>query len=347
MILSASAFGKDKPSPDKLRVGVKLSAPFVIIDSLNISGLSVDLWEWIAPQLNIDFEYQIFGDLGQLLQAVENRDVDLCINPLTVTSERLKRFGFSQPYYISNMAIAVRVKEKSTLLTFLESIFSKQFLEVVLLLFFVIFIFGFMLWVFERRKNPKQFSTGWRGLGDGIWWSAVTMTTVGYGDKAPRSTAGRIISIVWMFTAVIIISSFTAGISAALTYSKLQASIHSIEDLRHVPVGTVKNSGTAEFLMDRGIRYRKYETLQESIDALNRDELKAVVYDEPLLAYLINTQKLDDRVELISSGINSVYFSFASTDHDFLKRLDPLLIQFIESREWKKTLDTYQLHTTN
>ena len=344
MLLNVSVYGQKK-AESKIRIGVKDSEPFVIIDSLNVSGLSVDLWEWIAPQLNIGYEYVRYNDLGELLHAVENTDVDLCINPLTVTSERLKKFSFSQPYYISNMAIGVRVKEKSTILIFLKSIFSWQFLEVVLLLFLVIFIFGFVLWLFERRKNPEQFSKGWRGLGDGIWWSAVTMTTVGYGDKAPISAAGRAISIVWMFTAVIIISSFTAGISAALTYSKLQASIHSIDDLRNVPVGTVKNSSTAEFLIDRSIRFKKYETLKKALDALNQGELKAVVYDEPLLAYLISREKLNDRVELISSGINSVYFSFASTHHLFLKELDPLLIQYIESRELKKTLDTYELHT--
>ncbi len=345
LLLSAlQVFAQHDAQARRLKIGVKSSPPFVMLDSSELYGLSVDLWEWIAPQINADYEYIRYDDLGELLRAIEHREVDLCINPLTVTSERLQEFGFSQPYFISNMAIAVRKKEENSIMTFLRSLFSRQFIEVVVLLFLVIFVFGFVLWLFERRKNPEQFRSGWRGLGDGIWWSAVTMTTVGYGDKAPQSGIGRLISIIWMFTAVIIISSFTAGISAALTYNKLQASIKSLDDLRNVAVGTVSNSSTAEFLVDRDISSRKFDNLQQALNALNKGQLKAVVYDEPLLAYLISINKLDDRIELISSGVNSVYFSFASAERHLLEKLDPLLIEFIESGEWKRILDDYRLH---
>ncbi|MGO2102628.1 MAG: ion channel [Psychroflexus halocasei] len=43
------------------------------------------------------------------------------------------------------------------------------------------------------------------------------MTTVGYGDKSPLSLGGRIVGLIWMFMAVIILSSLTAGIASALT----------------------------------------------------------------------------------------------------------------------------------
>lgn len=345
MIFASSiSFVRAQDNEEKLKIGVKSSPPFVIIDSAGVRGLSNDLWQLIAVNLNKEYKYVRYEDLGDLLQAIESEKVDLCINPLTVTHERLRKFSFSQPYFISNLGIAVRVKEESTLMVFFRSVFSWQFFEVVLLLFLVILVFGFLVWLVERKKNPDHFSKGWRGIGDGLWWSAVTMTTVGYGDKAPRSGAGRLLSVVWMFTAVIIISSFTAGISASLTFNKLQASIKSVDDLRNVAVGTVRSSSSAEFLIDRGIAFRRYETLEDAMDALNNEELKAVVYDEPLLSYLIYTQKLDDRVELISSSINSVYFSFASADRKLLSEIDPLLIEYIESRNWKKTLDKYRLN---
>lgn len=42
-----------------------------------------------------------------------------------------------------------------------------------------------------------------RGFGDSLWWSIVTALTIGYGDIAPQTTAGRTISIVfqhfWIF----------------------------------------------------------------------------------------------------------------------------------------------------
>lgn len=340
---SSIKFVRSQDHGEKLKIGVKSSPPFVIIDSTGIHGLSTDLWDLIAMNLEKKYDYVRYDDLGDLLQAIADNDVDLCINPLTVTHERLKKFSFSQPYYISNLGIAVRAKEESNLTAFIRSLFSRQFIEVVFLLFMVILVFGFVIWLAERKRNPDHFSKGWRGLGDGLWWSAVTMTTVGYGDKAPRTGIGRLLSVIWMFTAVIIISSFTAGISAALTFNKLQASINSIDDLRNVPVGTVKNSSSAEFLVDRDIAFIRYETLQEAMNDLNNKKIKAVVYDEPLLSYLIYTQKLDDKIMVIPSSINSEYFSFASANHKLLRKIDPLLIEFIESDNWNKTLDKYRL----
>ena len=93
-------------------------------------------------------------------------------------------------------------------------------------------IFGFFLWLVERKHNKFQFRPGLLGLFDGLWWSAVTMTTVGYGDKAPKTNWGKAIAIIWMFTAVIIISSFTAGIASTLTISGLQTDIENAADIR-------------------------------------------------------------------------------------------------------------------
>ena len=37
---------------------------------------------------------------------------------------------------------------------------------------------------------------------DAIWWCTITMTTVGYGDKFPRTWARRIVAIATMFVGI-------------------------------------------------------------------------------------------------------------------------------------------------
>jgi len=49
---------------------------------------------------------------------------------------------------------------------------------------------------------------------DALWWSYVTITTVGYGDKFPVTTGGRIIGVILMTGGVGLFGTFTAFISS-------------------------------------------------------------------------------------------------------------------------------------
>ncbi len=49
---------------------------------------------------------------------------------------------------------------------------------------------------------------------DAIWWAFVTITTVGYGDKYPVTTEGRVIAAILMTVGVGLFGTFTAYISS-------------------------------------------------------------------------------------------------------------------------------------
>jgi voltage-gated potassium channel len=52
-------------------------------------------------------------------------------------------------------------------------------------------------------------------IGDGLWWGVQTVTTVGYGDHVPTSTAGRIIAALVMVGGIGFLTVITATITSS------------------------------------------------------------------------------------------------------------------------------------
>ncbi|GHD29729.1 hypothetical protein GCM10010335_19060 [Streptomyces galbus] len=53
-----------------------------------------------------------------------------------------------------------------------------------------------------------------RTLGDAVWWSFTTMTTVGYGDHAPTTGLGRVLAVGLMLSGIALLGVVTANIAA-------------------------------------------------------------------------------------------------------------------------------------
>ncbi len=79
--------------------------------------------------------------------------------------------------------------------------------------------------------EPQNFSTFF----DGLWWSIVTATTVGYGDVVPHSELGRSLAIIIIIGGVIAVALFTAIMTSQLVAIKIfgKKGYENLEDLEH------------------------------------------------------------------------------------------------------------------
>lgn len=329
-------------SSKDLKIGVFTTPPFVMEDNGKFSGLSISSWELVNKNLQKSYEYVQYESLKYLLEAVENGEVDFSINPVTVTNSRMKRMAFSQPYFISKTAVAKR--KESQVWTFVKNLWSWKFISAILILFTVIFIFGVLVWFFERHKNKEEFGgKGLKGIKEGFWWSAVTMTTVGYGDRSPQTNGGRIVGLVWMFAAIIMISSLTAGIASSLTLQSINDSITTVEDLQKFETTTVANSSAEELLSLYGIDMQTVFDEKEGIQKLQDKETELFVYDEPIMSYEIQRKELSDEIVILPQSLKKDYYSYSFPQNsNLLSQIDPILVNTLKSMEWSKLLEKYQ-----
>jgi voltage-gated potassium channel len=57
-------------------------------------------------------------------------------------------------------------------------------------------------------------SSGFSTYGDALWWSAVTITTVGYGDLVPQTALGRITAVVLMIAGLGLLGTLAGSLAA-------------------------------------------------------------------------------------------------------------------------------------
>ena len=324
-----------------LKVGTKVAPPFVLKeDDGELSGISVELWRRIAEDANIDYTFQE-GQLDSLIGDLESGKLDASVAAITVNAQREGRIDFSHPFYTTGLAIAVPSRQ-DRLTAAISGFFSWGFFAALSGLCLLLFAVGALLWLFERKRNTEMFGGNpSQGLGSGFWWAAVTMTTVGYGDKAPVTLGGRVIGFIWMFAAIILISSFTAAIATSLTVSQLETEVQGVDDLPDVRVATLPNSATALFLEKEDIDFDNVASVNEALTLLKKGKLDAFVYDKPILQYYIK-RDFDDDVEVLPDIIERQDYAVALPENSPLReRINTSLLRVIERDDWDDVLSKY------
>lgn len=169
------------------------------------------------------------------------------------------------------------------------------------------------------------------------------MTTVGYGDKSPRSLGGRIVGFIWMFMAIIMISTLTAGIASSLTVQNMQDEINSVQDLSGFDVTTIESSSAQELLDLYNVNSEKVTNVSEGIEALRRDETTLLVYDQPILNYVIEQKELEDDLEVLQKTLKKDYYSYSfPKDSELLKIINPILVGTLRTMEWNQLIREYR-----
>lgn len=336
-LVAPVASAQDAGSTGKMRIATREAPPFVErSEDGQWTGLAIDLWRSIADERGYQFEF-VETDLKGMVDGVADGRFDASVGALTVTAEREQKVDFTHPFYATGFGI-VTAKDPSAWLSLFRNFFTWQFLQAILALSALLLVVGVLFWLAERKRNTEEFAESARGIFSGFWFSAVTMTTVGYGDKAPRTWPGKIIALVWMFAAILITSTFTGLIASSLTADRLSGTVRGPADLPSVRVGSIAGSASDEWLTNDGVAFESYPDVRSGLAAVRDDELDAFVYDKPLLAYRAKNE-FSDEVMLLPGTYGRQDYGFALPFNSPLREpIDISLLELIENNAWHRKI---------
>lgn len=340
---AAGAAGPANSIPETLRAGVIEMPPFIMQNPTGEwGGLGCDLLQAVARELGTELELVPLDSIEQMEEYLFGGKLDLV--PVVIVTESLeRRLDFSNVYYQSGSAIVIHADGSGhSMISFIKAMVFLLFPKVVGMLLLVWLIAGLLVWLFEKKHNKAVFGERlYSGLGQGVWWAAVTMTTVGYGDKAPKSLGGRIVAIIWMFMSIILISIFTATVTTSLTVGELSGKVRGFRDLPHVRVGTLKGSQQVSYLSKAGINAVVYESIEDGLQAVSRKELDAFVHDAAVMKHIVR-EAYFNHLHVLPDVFNRHYVSMGLPEGSELREpLNRALLKVTEKEQWKDLLISY------
>jgi len=330
-------------SPGKLVVGTLRVPPFVLRgDDGQWNGLSIELWNQIAAELKIDFQYREFDyDLPGLLNALEQGQVDVAIAAIPVTLEGEARFDFSHPYFSAGLGIAVRAEQQAGMFATLSSFFTVQTFGTIAALLAALVIVGALIWLLERREKAHFDPRPVQGIADGVWWAAVTMTTTGYGDKVPVGWGGRALALIWMFASIFCVALFSATLASSFVVGQLRPSISGPSDLPRARLAAVAGTAGEQWVGAQSLSARTYPFVIQASKALQRGDVQALIFEKAILGYMVKEYGWRNMQILPHTLAVNDYAIAMPTDSPLKESVNRALLKVVQGPRWREIVQRY------
>lgn len=111
---------------------------------------------------------------------------------------------------------------------------------------------------------------------DAIWWSIVTVTTVGYGDVVPHSVEGRIFAIFLILVGMVLFSLLTGLIASFFIEEKLKGDkgLKQIKNLRHIIICGWND--TSEIILQSIAETKNFNPLIVIVGSFNSEAFREI-----------------------------------------------------------------------
>ena len=329
--------GRDEaPVGGTLSVAARALPPFVIYENASYSGFEVELIKLLAADLGMEAEIYAVDTVAKQIDDIQRGVADVGLGGTAVTGHREQDIDFSVPVLDSGLSILTTADSSRNvgdrIATFFTAIASSDLPWLLGVFALAVLVAAHLIWLLERRHNP-DFAVPYRkGIWDSFYWSVVTMSTVGYGDKVARGNRGRVLALLWIALGTLVFASFTAAIASSLAVNELRSEISGPADLSGRRVATVKHSAGETYLPSIGVGPVVVDEIDDAYRLLSEGEVEAVVFDAPVLHYYASHLGGGDVVTVGSDFQRVRYGLMVDEDNAELReRLNLALLQLMES----------------
>jgi len=128
-------------------------------------------------------------------------------------------FGFGVDLRVLRAARLLRILKISHYNTALQDLAlaiydeRKSFVSAIYIFTVALLITSSLIFFAENSRQPEDF----RSIPDAIWWSLITLTTVGYGDVSPITPIGKIIGAITALLGVCTVALLTGIVGNAFS----------------------------------------------------------------------------------------------------------------------------------
>ena len=338
--------GEDASAGGTLWVAARVLPPFVIYENGTYSGFEAELVRLVAAKLGMSTDIYAVDTVAKQVDDIARGVAQVGLGGVAITEAREEVVDFSLPVLDSGLTILV-LNESSRgvfdrIRTFFGAVASSDLPWLLVVFGVAVLIAAHLIWWLERHDNPDFATPYRRGIWDSFYWSVVTMSTVGYGDKVARGARGRVIALVWIALGTLVFASFTAAIASSLAVNELRSEISGPSDLVGRRVATAPHSAGETYLPSIGVGPVLVDDIEDAYPLLSEGHVDAVVFDAPVLQFHAAREGAGE-VATVGADFQRVQYGLmlSEDDAELQERIDLALLDLIESGVYQRLHDAW------
>jgi ABC-type amino acid transport substrate-binding protein len=186
---------------------------------------------------------------------------------------------------------------------------------------------------------------------DSLWWSVGTLTAVGFGDQVPKTRFGRLLSIIWTFVPLVMISSIIASMTTTRIIDNMEpTTVTSFSDLTGLRIGVLDSSFAQTYLERRGLGASiiKYPSFVEAFTSQLGGKVDVLAGPSDLLQYYSASEMSAGRTNMAALKFAEAPLGFPfspSGDDAIIDKLNLNLLtfqsEFSKGSGFNYLIDTY------